>query len=66
MSSELWSAERAAVCETAQELDRLGLVRGGQRQRQPAHSRRAAARRHYAEPEELPLHELRRRPGNRL
>ena len=28
MPSETWSAERAAVCETAQELDRLGLVAG--------------------------------------
>ena len=28
MSSEPWSAERATVCETAQELDRLGLVAG--------------------------------------
>ena len=28
MSSERWSAERATVCETAQELDRLGLVAG--------------------------------------
>ncbi len=28
MPSEPWSAERAAVCETAQELDRLGLVAG--------------------------------------
>ena len=28
MSSEPWSAERAAVCETARELDRLGLVAG--------------------------------------
>ena len=28
MSSEPWSAERAAVVETAQELDRLGLVAG--------------------------------------
>ena len=28
MSSESWSAERAAVCETAQELDRLGLIAG--------------------------------------
>ena len=28
MSSDPWLAERAAVCETAQELDRLGLVAG--------------------------------------
>ena len=28
MSSDPWSAERATVCETAQELDRLGLVAG--------------------------------------
>ena len=28
MSSVPWSAERAAVCETAQELERLGLVAG--------------------------------------
>ena len=28
MSSASWSAERAAVCETAQELDRLGLIAG--------------------------------------
>lgn len=28
MSSASWSAERAAVCEIAQELDRLGLIAG--------------------------------------
>ena len=28
MSAETWLAERAAVCETARELDRLGLVAG--------------------------------------